>query len=235
MGKSYRTIRRKVYSAYYHRNLIFTPHGDIYKEFVLEPESAKSHTDTNEHHTHGSDKSKKYKTPKNLWALKITIITLVIAALFRYLADVATAGSDIFVAILIILVFIIIGIITDGIAVAVTSCDIAPLSAMASRRVPGSKAALNLVRNADKVANICADVVGDICGIISGACSAVVVAKILMSAPGTSEVILTIGLSSLIAALTVGGKAFVKSFAMKYSKEFVLITAKFVSLFKKEK
>ena len=208
----------------------------IYKEFVLEPESAnKGPSDTQEQHFHGQDKPKKRKVKKDLWALKITIVTLIIAALFRYLADVATAGSGIFVASLIILVFIVIGIITDGIAVAVTSCDSAPLSAMASKRVPGSKAALNLVKNADKVSNICADVVGDICGIISGACSAVVVAKILMSAPTVDEVLLTIGLSSLIAALTVGGKAFVKSFAIKYSKEFVMVTAKIVSIFKKEK
>lgn len=199
----------------------------------METESSKGHQESSEQRA--SDKAKKRKPRKNFWALKITIITLIIAALFRYLADVATSGSGIFTASLIICLFIIIGIVTDGIAVAVTSCDIAPLSAMASRRVPGSKAALNLVKNADKVSNICSDVVGDICGIISGACSSVVVAKILLSSPGTSELMLTIGLSSVIAALTVGGKAFVKTIAIKYSKEFVMITAKIISVFKKEK
>ena len=203
----------------------------------MDTETAKEskHSQCQDEHLSARDKNKRRKPKKNLWALKITIITLIIAAAFRYIADVATENSGILTASLIIFFFIFVGIITDGIAVAVTSCDSAPLSAMASKRVPGSKAALNLVKNADKVSNICADVVGDICGIISGACSAVVVAKILLSTTSVHEDVLTIVLSSLIAALTVGGKALVKSIAMKYSKEFVMATARFISIFKREK
>lgn len=201
----------------------------------MEPDAHSSIVDNIDESTHSTEKSKKKRPKKDLWAIKITIITLIIAAVFRLLSDVATAQSNIVIAIFIILLFIIIGIVTDSIAVAVTSCDIAPLSAMASKKVPGSRAAIKLVKNADKVSNICADVVGDICGIISGACSAVVVAKIMLSSPSSSEMVLTIALSSIIAALTVGGKALGKAIAMKYSKEFVMVTAKIISIFSKEK
>lgn len=179
------------------------------------------------------------KSPKNkakLWVVKITIITFLLSALFSLLSGFATERSNLIVVIFTVLLLIIISILFDGIAVSVTACDPAPLLAMAARKVPGSKAALFLVKNAEKVNSICADVVGDICGIVSGACSVVIVARIIEIA-GTNqyEFWITILISSVLAALTVGGKALEKYFAMKYSKEFVLATAKILKLFVKEK
>ena len=112
-----------------------------------------------------------------------------------------------------------------------TSCEIAPILAMSARKVPGSRRALNLVKNADRVSSICGDVIGDICGIVSGASSAVIVVKILMLGPTLSETLLTILVSSIVAAITVGGKAIGKSLAISHSREIVLFTAKALSIF----
>ena len=131
--------------------------------------------------------------------------------------------------------FLILGsILFDGIGVAVTSCDLAPLLSMSSRKVYGAKTAVRLVKNAEKVSNICNDVIGDIFGIISGGCSIVIVLEIMKILPTVSQQIITILLSSLVAALTIGGKAILKEVAIKNSKELVMFVAKFLAIFSKE-
>ena len=116
-----------------------------------------------------------------------------------------------------------------------TSCDLAPLLAMASKKVPGSKKAIGLVKNAEKVSNICCDVIGDICGIISGACTVAIVAKLIVD-NSTLNYWMSIVISSLVGAITVGGKSFFKTVAMKNSKEILLLVARVISIFsKKEK
>jgi len=187
---------------------------------------------------HDKQPKRDKKSPKNkakIWALKITVITFFLSGVFSLISELTTSNSNLLIAVFIVLLLIIINILFDGIAVAVTACDSAPLLAMAARKISGSKAALFLVKNAEKVNNICADVVGDICGIVSGACGIAIVSKIVLLGATLSEFWITILISSLVAALTVGGKAFVKSFAIKYSKDFVIATAKFVMLFVKEK
>lgn len=85
------------------------------------------------------------------------------------------------VIILLLAFLILASILFDAIGVAVTSCDVAPIASMASRKVHGAKTALWLVKNSGTVSSICNDVIGDIFGIISGACSAAVVVKITLS------------------------------------------------------
>lgn len=217
MGKSYRTLWRKVYPKYYHRSFLLIMDTNIKNE------------ESNQ------EKNYKKKKSKNLWALKVFIIAFVLSGLFSFLSDVIITDSSLWTVIVLIAVFIIIGILTDCLAVAVTSCDIAPLTAMASKRVKGAKTALSMVKNAAVVSSICADVIGDICGIISGACSVTVVAKLLIECASFSEVWTTLIVGSLIASLTIGGKAFFKTIAIKYSKEIVMFTSKIVSVFVKEK
>ncbi len=189
---------------------------------------------------HNNDKPLKHdkKSPKNkakFWVIKITVITFFLSALFSFVSGFATEKSNLIIVVFTVLLLIIISILFDGIAVSVTACDPAPLLAMAARKVPGSKVALFLVKNAEKVNSICADVVGDICGIVSGACSVAIVTRIILMTNSQFEFWIGIIISSVIAALTVGGKALEKYFAMKYSKEFVMATAKILKLFVKEK
>jgi CBS domain containing-hemolysin-like protein len=174
------------------------------------------------------------KDKRSYWIIIITIITFILALIISFASDAASNYSGIVVAVIILIVLIAISIIFDGIAVAVTACEIGPLTSMASRKIKGSKIALKLISNAHKVANICSDVIGDICGIVSGACVIVIAIKIMSFNPSVNKTVLTILFSSTVAAITVGGKALMKIIAIKSSKEIVLLVAKFLNIFIKE-
>ncbi|MBQ2714332.1 MAG: DUF21 domain-containing protein [Clostridia bacterium] len=174
---------------------------------------------------------KSKKQNQKIWGIKVTVLTFLLTVVFTFLSDIAVGNSTLVVAILIVLLLVVVNILFDAVAIAVTSCDVAPLSAMSARKVPGSKTALNLVKNANKVSSICADVIGDICGIVSGACGIVIVSKIMEATTTFSESLLTVLVSSVVAAMTVGGKAFCKKLAMTHSKELVMFTAKILSFF----
>lgn len=105
---------------------------------------------------------------------------------------------------------------------------------MASRKVYGAKTALWLVKNSGTVSSICNDVIGDIFGIISGACSAAVVVKITLSLGEEWQRWLTIIISAVVSALTIGGKAFMKNIAINNSRDFVMFVARIVSVFSKD-
>ncbi|MFY9473014.1 MAG: hypothetical protein WAQ00_05450 [Tepidanaerobacteraceae bacterium] len=122
----------------------------------------------------------------------------------------------------ILLFIIIIGVFFDIIGVAVTSSNEAPFHAMAADKVPGSKEAVRLVRNADIVSNFCNDVVGDICGIVSGAAGAAIVVRVAATGFSQNQVIIfSILLTGIISTLTIGGKALGKGIAIKNSKTVV--------------
>ena len=172
---------------------------------------------------------------RNLWPLKVTIITLVLSGFFSFFTEIVSTKSNLVIALLICILLIIISIIFDGIGVAATNCDIKPLTAMASKRIPGSRRAIRLVQNSEKVSSICCDVIGDICGVISGACSAAIVLRILVYSDSDSiRLLISIIASALIAALTVGGKAIGKIVAIRNSKELILLTARLLGIFSKE-
>ncbi len=133
----------------------------------------------------------------------------------------------------IILVIMLIGIIFDIVAIAVTACDQAPFISMASRKIKKAKSAIKLLQNADIVSNICGDVVGDICGIVSGAAGAAIAIKIAVEEP--ASFIWSIVISSLIAALTVAGKSIGKTIAMKKNREIVSLVSGVMTFFDKGK
>ena len=122
-------------------------------------------------------------------------------------------------------------ILFDAIGVAVTSCDDAPIIAMSSRKIYGAKTAMWLVKNSSTVASICNDVIGDIFGIISGACSAAIVVKIAVGLEEDWQRWIAIGIAAVVSAITIGGKAFMKTVAIKNSKEFVLFVARLLAFF----
>ncbi len=180
-------------------------------------------------------KNKQKKQKGWIWTLKITVISLVLSILFSFLSDLTASTGNVVVTVL-LLVFLILGsILFDAIGVAVTACELTPFVSMSSKKVFGAKTALKMVKNASKVSSICCDVIGDIFGIISGACSIVIVMKLLEVFQGkVTQQILTIIISSVVAAFTVGGKAFMKTIAMKNSKDIVLFVSKFIGVFNPE-
>ena len=100
--------------------------------------------------------------------------------------------------------------------------------------VPEAQDALRLLRSANRVSSFCNDVIGDICGVISGSASAVIAAQAIASikTAGTAGTIVSLALSALVAAVTVGGKALGKTVAMGSSVQVVRTTAKVLCFFR---
>ncbi|MBM7646316.1 CBS domain containing-hemolysin-like protein [Scopulibacillus daqui] len=159
------------------------------------------------------------------WTISIAVITFVLAALFSVVSNILLNGVSWATGMIIVLGIVLIGIFFDIIGVAATAAQEIPFHAMASEKVKGAKQAIAITRNADRVANFCNDVIGDISGIVSGTASAVVVIELVVQfgkGEGTAlQNTVSVLLTSIVCALTVGGKAFGKSFAMKYSTNII--------------
>ncbi len=179
-------------------------------------------------------KKKSSKKKRNVWWIKATVISLVLSAFFSYLSEIVSNAEQIVVVIVLLAFLILSGILFDAIGVAVTSCDTTPIISMASRKVYGAKTALWLTKNSDTVSSVCNDIVGDIFSIISGACSAALVVKITMSLEQTWQIVLSIAVSAIVSAMTIGGKAFMKKIAIDNSKDFVMFVARVLAIFNKD-
>ena len=165
----------------------------------------------------------------HIWVLKITLIAFIISFLLSFLSDNILSNVGIVVGIVIVFIFIILGVIFDIIGVAVTTADEKQFHSMSARKVRGSKTAVYLKKNADKVSSFCNDVIGDICGVISGSVGVVIALEI------SQKLIITLLFTSLIASLTIGGKALGKNIAIKKGNQILFIFAKTLSLFKGDK
>lgn len=162
-------------------------------------------------------------------ALKIGFLSFAISLVISILSG---SSLGFWLSLTVLLLVLLTGIIFDLIGTAVTAATEAPFHAMAADKVAGSKQAIYLIKYADRVANICNDVVGDIAGTLSGA----LIAGILFDFANFFEIMNKDFLSSLgvasIAALTVGGKAFGKSYAINNANDIIFTVGKFISLFK---
>lgn len=166
------------------------------------------------------------------WILTITCLAFFITIIFSLGAQFLLEDVNIFLGIIIILLFILIGVIFDIIGVAVQSSDAVPFHAMASKKVKSAKTAKKMLENSAKVSSFCNDVIGDICNIISGSAVAVVSVTIA-SKLDVDETIPTLLVTSVVAALTIGGKALGKGFAVSKSEYIVTRVTKLMHSFKK--
>ena len=153
------------------------------------------------------------------WVIQSFVITFILSVIFSYVSTNGVSNLSLVPAILILVLVILLGIFFDIIGVAVTVANEEEFHAKATKKVKGSKDSIKLIKNAPKVANICADVIGDICGVLSGAISALIAIKISseFKMPFNIQFIL----SALVSALTVSGKAFGKEIANNNSTEIV--------------
>ena len=174
------------------------------------------------------------KKKKNNWPLIVTILAFFISLLFSLISESIMPKVGIIIGIIILILFILIGIIFDMIGVAVTSSNEEPLHAMSSKKIKGAKKAVSFKKNADKVSSFCNDVIGDICGIISGS-AGVTVAMGLSNRFNLNLFWTSLIVTALIAALTIGGKAFCKKIALLNSHKIVYMTAKIISKLEKKK
>ena len=176
------------------------------------------------------------------WVITIFFATIAISASISLVSDLVMGSSPMLVAALVLLMIVFIGIIFDIVGMAVATADEKPFHAMAARKVKGAKECIMLLRNAERVSSICNDVVGDICGVVSGTASAAISAQILSNFELSFASVVPLALSSLTAALTVGGKASGKGIAVSACTEIVYHAGQVIyfvthwkDLFKKKK
>ena len=168
------------------------------------------------------------------WPLTAFLMAVVLSAMLTLASEAMLDGAGMAVALLILLLFIGLGIVVDIIGTAVMSAAPKPFHSMAAHKERGAKHALMLLRNADRVSNVCNDVVGDICGIVSGATSAVIVTQ-LQKGLSLQSVLISVGVTALVSGMTIGGKAVGKPFAIKQSTRVVYLTGRFLYLFRRRR
>lgn len=178
-------------------------------------------------------KLNKSKKPKAwVWPVIVLILAITLSLSFSLLSELILDGSALIVAIIVIFVFVALAIITDMLGLAVASANIEHFTAMAARKVKGSKQAIALIKNADRVSSIFNDVVGDVCGILSGAAGASIVTKIVVDNSASFMSILIPSLiAAIIAGITIFGKAILKKCAIKYANPITLQFSKFLNFF----
>lgn len=175
-------------------------------------------------------KNTKMPRPDYKWIIMIFFLTLLISGMMSFISSELLNGATMAASFAILICIILIGIVFDIIGVAVTSAEETPFHSMASKKVPEAAEALKLIRNANRVSSFCNDVIGDICGVISGSASAVIAVRVF--AGKSNSALLDLLLSATVAALTVGGKAFGKTFAISMSTSIVQMTARVIYFFK---
>ena len=159
------------------------------------------------------------------WTVAIAVITLVLAAIFSIVSTFILSGVTWAIGMVTVFIIVLLGIISDTVGVAATAAEEAPFHAMAAERLHGAKHAVLITRNADRFANFCNDVIGDIAGIISGTAAAFVVMQLALQLGQEDnqafQFWISVLFTSVIAAITVGGKSLGKTLAMHYATPII--------------
>ena len=174
-----------------------------------------------------NSKGQEHKATK--WFVQVFAITFILSIIFSYISTNGVSNLGILPACAILILVVAIGILFDIIGVAVTVANEEEFHAKATKKVEGSKDSIKLIKNAPKVANICADVIGDICGVLSGAISALIAVKITDQLQMNFN--LQFILSALVSSITVGGKAIGKEIANKNATNIVHFVGKILNKF----
>src|SRR5690625_3051107 len=168
------------------------------------------------------------------FSLTIAVITFVLAAIFSIVSSSLLSKIIWYLGMIVVLIIVLIGIVFDMLGIASNAAKEAPFHAMAAEKVHGAKESVIIVRNADKFASFSNDVIGDISGIVSGTATAIVVlqiSQILGYSDGSAvHISISVILTSFVAALTVGGKALGKYFAIHNSTEIIMMTGKVIAV-----
>ena len=177
-------------------------------------------------------RKKKIKRTNAQWILTVTLLAFIISIIMGFFGELILGNVGLLVAIIVTLIFIILGILFDVIGVATTAADIHIFNSMASKKVKGASIAVRLINNASRVSSVCCDVVGDVCGVASGS-AGVTIAAILIKITDLNAILISALVTAVISMLTIGGKALGKGYAIRQSTDIVYKTSRFLSNFMK--
>jgi len=178
--------------------------------------------------TQSKAKRKFHIRPDWRWITTIFGSTIGISAAMSLLSNELLSAGGMTLSFAVLLVIVLLGVVFDIIGVSVTAAEEKPFHSMAAKKRPEAAIAIRMLRKAERVSSFCNDVVGDICGVVSGSAAAVIAANAVVNATALEERVIPLVLSSLVAGITVGGKAFGKSIAMHNSVQIVHTAAKIV-------
>lgn len=186
-------------------------------------------------------KKKKYRVPRphlnvavsHKWTVTVLILSFALSVFFSYITSKAMGALEnyIFLALMLLLAIIAVNIFFDIIGTAVQSAEEAPFHSLARRKAKGARESVSIIRHAPQLANLCCDVIGDIAGIISGATTAIIV-SVLVTTLGVNSLSLSLILTGIVGALTIGGKAVSKGLAMQNGNAIVYAMGKIIYFLK---
>lgn len=159
------------------------------------------------------------------WIITTIILTFVLALIFGGVSNLVVDKMNIFVASIMLVIIMIIGIIFDMIGIAIATCDAAPFHAKAAKKIYGAKETIKILKEKEKNTNICNDLLGDICGIVSGSLCALIAIKLSVITK-IDIVFLSLILGAVVASITVGAKAAGKTVGIKNSEEILTFVGK---------
>jgi hypothetical protein len=165
------------------------------------------------------------------WALQVFILTLLLSGAISLASDLLMREASLLPAIIILLILILFGVLSDMMGVAITSADQSPFVAMASKRVRGAVQSLNILKKAEKYSNIFNDVFGDIASIVSGTAGATIAALLTIHYGFWSATAWAVAAAALVSAITVSLRSIGKAIALKNNRQLVHLLGKFFSLF----
>ena len=156
------------------------------------------------------------------WAYKTLVLSIFLSITFSMLSQGLFPKLPVVFSLFVIFFFVFVSVVFDMIGIAVASVKLENLEKFENQK--GFKTAKKLSQSKDKVSSFCGDVVGDICGILSGAGGVSIVVNLNITNQ-TAFFLATCLISSIVAGLTIFGKAIMKGYAVENCEKVVLKTA----------
>ncbi len=171
----------------------------------------------------GNNKS----TVSGRYIVMVGIGSFFLAVVFTFFSETfASRLNSIFLSLTFLVIIIFINTMADVVGTAVTAASHIPFNAKAAKKVRGAPHGLQLIRNADKVANLANDVIGDIATTVGGALGISIVVQIVTLGPPVSQFWLNVLITALIAAVIVSTKALAKKVALSRPDEIIFLVGK---------
>lgn len=168
------------------------------------------------------------KKSNKTWIITVFIITFILSVIFSFLSNAFVIKLNNVLLSICLLLTIAFGIFFDVIGTSTISARESTFHSLNARKVRGAKEAIIMIKNANKVSSICNDIVGDVCGIISGSIGAFLAISLSKYVNAT---LISIIISAVISSLTVGGKAYFKTIAIRRANEILMKVSKVLSIF----
>ena len=171
----------------------------------------------------GNNKS----TVSGKYIFMVALGSFFLAVVFTLVSELlASRLNSIILSFIFLSIIILLNIFADIVGTAVTAASHVPFNARAAKRITGAPQGLQLIRNADRVANISNDVIGDITTTVSGALGISIVVQIMRLWHRADQFWLNVLMTALISVVIVSGKAAGKKVALSRSEDVIFLVGK---------